>query len=325
MSIIDAHIHYGDIYPELTALLDEYAIKLLNICVVDDDFEEWRQQAADYRQLTQDAPQHYAWCTSFDLPRFDDPAYITQVLATLEQDFASGGAVACKVWKNIGLEVKAPDGSFFMVDDPLLDPIFDYIAASGKTLLAHIAEPLDCWLPLRESSPHYGYYSQYPQWHMYNQPDFPSHQTLIAARDRRLARHPNLCVVGAHLGSLEYDVAEVAARLERYPNFAVDTSARLADLAFQDSAKVRRFFIDYQERILFGTDVVLGQKPSTLSPAERTAALADLRQTYQTHFAYFESDGLVTVRGRQVQGLGLPPEVLQKIYYDNARAWYPGL
>ena len=54
-------------------------------------------------------------------------------------------------------------------------------------------------------------------------------------------------------------------RLDRYPNLAVDISARLGDLAFQDSAKVRDFFLAYQDRILFGTDVVMRQRPSTMS------------------------------------------------------------
>jgi len=79
-----------------------------------------------------------------------------------------------------------------MPDDPLLDPIYARIAARNKSLLMHIAEPLACWLPLDEKSPHYGYYSQNPEWHMYGKKRFPSHQELIQARDNVVARHPNL-------------------------------------------------------------------------------------------------------------------------------------
>src|SRR2546423_1885391 len=83
--------------------------------------------------------------------------------------------------------------------------------------------------------------------------DLPSHQELIAARDAVAAQHPTLRVVGAHLGSLEYDVDEIARRFDQHPNFVVDISARLTDFALQDTAKVRRFCIQYQERILWGT------------------------------------------------------------------------
>jgi len=324
MSIIDAHIHYGDDHPDLVAFFDEYNLKLLNICVAHSG-ESWQTtQAERYRDLSARRPNHFAWCTTFDLPRFDDPDYVESVIQQLDQDFEAG-AVACKVWKNIGMEVKTPAGDFFMVDDPLLDPIFEHIARWDRTLLMHIAEPLACWQPLDEQNPHYGYYSRNPEWHMYTRPDYPSHQQLMDARDHLIEKHPDLRMIGAHLGSLEYDVDEVAARLDRYPNFAVDTSARLVDMAIQDSEKVRQFFIDYSDRILFGTDVVMRQPPSAMNPEERAQAIQSLRETYEMNFAYFESGEDLTLRGRNTRGLALPQEVLTRIYRTNAERWYPGL
>jgi hypothetical protein len=322
--MIDAHIHYGDDDPALLALLAEFDLKLLNVCVAHDAHGAWRSQADTYGRLAQAHPGRFAWCTSFDLPRFADPTYIDQVIAGLDRDFAAG-AIACKMWKNIGMEVKTPDGAFAMPDDSRFDPIYEHLTAIGKPLLTHIAEPLACWQPLDERNPHYGYYSRSPQWHMYGRSDYPSHETLMAARDRVLAKHPRLRMIGAHLASLEYDVAVLAARLERYPNLAVDISARLVDLAIQDSATVREFFIRYQDRILFGTDVVMRQPPSTLAEPERTAVLQSLRDTYQLHFAYLESDRPLTVRGFETVGIQLPQPVLDRLYRDNALAWYPGL
>jgi predicted TIM-barrel fold metal-dependent hydrolase len=322
--MIDAHIHYGDHDPALLALLAEFDLKLLNICVAQDAHGAWRTQANTYCALAQTHPRRFAWCTSFDLPRFDDTTYVEQVIAGLDRDFAAG-AVACKIWKNIGMAVKRPDGDFLMPDDPLFDPIYEHLATIGKPLLTHIAEPLACWQPLDERNPHYGYYSRNPQWHMYGRDDFPSHETLMAARDRVLAKHPRLRMVGAHLASLEYDVAVLAERLDRYPNLAVDISARLVDLAIQDSATVREFFLRYPDRILFGTDVVMRQPPSTLAEPERTAAIQSLRETYQLHFAYLASDRPLTVRGFATVGIHLPQPVLEQIYLHNALAWYPGV
>lgn len=322
--MIDAHIHYGDDAPALLTLLEQLDLKLLNICVAEDAHGQWRSQAATYARLAQTYPQRFAWCTSFDLPRFDDPAYVEQVIAGLDRDFAAG-ALACKVWKNIGMEVKRPTGEFVMPDDPLFDPIYAHIAARGKTLLTHIAEPLACWQPLNEQNPHYNYYSRHPEWHMYGRSDWPSHEQLMAARDQVLAKHPRLRMVGAHLASLEYDVAVLADRLDRYPNLAVDISARLVDLAIQDSAKVRDFCLRYQDRILFGTDVVMQTAPSTVPIAEQAALITYLRNTYDLHFAYLAGDQPLQVRGRATIGLHLPPAVLDKIYVTNARVWYPGI
>jgi predicted TIM-barrel fold metal-dependent hydrolase len=326
MAIIDAHIHYGDDHPDLLALLDEFDLTLFNICVAHEqgEWRDWPNQAERYRLLTDRYPQRFGWCTTFDLPRFDDPEYVDKVIEGLDHDFAAG-AVACKVWKNIGMEVKTPAGDFFMVDDPLFDPIFDHIAARGRTLLTHIAEPLACWQPLHEDNPHYGYYSRNPEWHMYNKPEFPSHARLMDARDHMIEKHPDLRIVGAHFGSLEYNVDEVAARLDRFPNFAVDISARLLDVALQDSDKVRQFFISYADRILFGTDVVMRTPPSQMDDETRAQAIQSLRETYQTHFAYFERGDEMTIRGRSTRGIALPADVLEKFYRTNAERWYPGL
>jgi predicted TIM-barrel fold metal-dependent hydrolase len=189
----------------------------------------------------------------------------------------------------------------------------------------HIGEPLACWQPLDEQNVHGGYYSAHPEWYMGDKPDHPSHAELIDARDRVLARHPRLRAVGAHLGSLEYDVAEIAQRLDRYPNFAVDTSARLHDLAHQDRESVRQFFLTYQDRVLFGTDIVQREPLSPLPEPERMERLRALQATYEAALAYYETTREVSSRGRSVRGLGLPDGVLAKLYAANARAWYPGL
>src|SRR5690606_29788376 len=138
--------------------------------------------------------------------------------AALDETFEDG-AVMTKIWKEIGLELKSPSGEFVLPDDPLFDPIYAHLARPGKPLLAHLAEPLEAWLPLDTAGVHYSYYSRNPEWHLYQRPEFPSHAALIASRDRIMEKHPDLVVIGAHLGSLEHDVDEVAARLDRYPNF----------------------------------------------------------------------------------------------------------
>ncbi len=324
--MIDSHIHFGDDSPEVLAFLDEHDLKLLNICVVVGDAHDWREQANLYGDLAKRYPNRFAWCTSFDLPKptDDQTEYVDRVCAQLADDFAAG-AIACKIWKNIGMEQRKADGRFLMPDDPILDPILDFVAKADRTLLGHIAEPLECWQPLNPDGVHYGYYSRNPEWHMYGKAEFPSHTALMDARDHMVEKHPNLRVVGAHFGSHEYSMVEVAKRLDRYPNYAVDISARLGDIARQDTEVVRDFLIRYADRVFFGTDFVLGQPLSTMPPATRQTVLNDWRDNYRTHWQYFERADVLTIRNRPTKGLGLPDETLRKFYGDSVRHWYPGL
>ena len=98
------------------------------------------------------------------------------------------------------------------------------------------------------------YYKEHPQYHMYLHPDYLSYDDQIVSRDHMLSRHPNLRVVGAHPGSLEWSVDELAKRLDLYPNFAVDMAAHICHFQVQDRQKVRDFIMKYQDRLLYGTD-----------------------------------------------------------------------
>jgi predicted TIM-barrel fold metal-dependent hydrolase len=326
--ILDAHVHYVGDHPDALALLGELDLKLLNVCVAHSPCVAWRGDAELFGRLAQQYPERYAWCTTFDPP--DDTAlagpvegqhYVDRVVAGLVEDFASG-AVAGKFWKNIGMEIRTPSGAFLMIDDPLFDPIYEYLASAGRPALMHIGEPLACWQPLTDANPHAGYYGAHREWYMGDKPDHPSHRDLIDARDRVLARHPRLNVIGAHLGSLEYDVTELADRLERYENFAVDLSARLPDLRLQRQENVRSLFMTYPERLLYGTDYVMRQPVSSLSEDERQAHLRGLSERYARELAYLRA-GSQAPEG--VRSLDLPQDVWARVVCTNAQQWYPDL
>lgn len=316
------HLHLLGDHPESLALLEELDLKVVNIAVSRDEAGKWREMAGGFRDLAHRYPRRYAWCTSFDMPRWDDPRYAEATIAAVEEDFAAG-AVAVKVWKNVGMDLRHPDGHHVMIDEPVFEPLLRHLEATGRTLLMHLAEPLACWQALTPDNPHYHYYSRFPEWHRHGRRNCPTHADILAARDRAMERHPGLRFIGAHLGSMEHDVDEIARRLERHPNFVVDTSARINDLALQDRTKVREFFLRWQDRVLFGTDLVSMKRHGELTDEERRAALATIRERYRTSFAFFETDDTFLHRGRQVRGIALPPEVLEKLYVTNTRRWLP--
>lgn len=249
----------------------------------------------------------------------NEPDYAQKVIAWLDEQFRLG-AVGVKIWKEVGMEIKDRDGKFILPDDPRFDPIYDYLAKRGKPLHAHLAEPVDAWLPLDKDSPHYSYYSQNPQWHLYGKPGYPSHAQIIAARDHILEKHPTLVMVGAHLGSLERDLDAIAARFDKFPNFYVDVAARTRNPARLPSEKVRAFFLKYPDRILYGLDQVwkpfLWPQPPT--EQQRQAHAQSLAVRYRADWDYYAGKGELTYNGRKTTALELPRDVLEKFYSGNA-------
>jgi predicted TIM-barrel fold metal-dependent hydrolase len=323
---VDVHSHIFDDVPEVVAMMDRCRFRIVNICVRGTDVERMRQAEAIAEQLqAKYGRERFRFASTFDLTHRDDPDYVDQVKRWLDASFEKG-AVMVKIWKEVGMEIRDPQGRFILPDDPLFDPIYAFLAERGKPLLAHLAEPLDAWRPLDPESVHYGYYSKNPEWHLYGRAGFPSHEAIIAARDRILERHPRLTVIGAHLGSLEHDVNELARRFDRYPNFSVDCSARTTDLTRQPHEKVRAFLIRYQERVLYGLDQTRRPDPQRESSAEERLRFAQgLEESYRRDFQYYAGEGEMEYRGKKVRCLGLPREVLENLYHGNAERLIPGL
>lgn len=321
---IDSHTHVLADSPAIIQWLKDLNLRVLNICVIDKDdpgFEGREPQTSQVKKVFHDTQGRAAWATTFDSEPFETPGYADKVNRQLNEDFAAG-AVAVKIYKPIGMLLQKKNGTYLMPDDPVFTPLLDNIAAHQKTVVAHIAEPDSAWESLAEmgpSNPDYGYYQRHPFWHMYLHPERPSKVSILAARDRLLAQHPQLRVVGAHLGSMERDVDEIAKRLDRYPNFAVDTAARVKYLMAQPKEKVRAFLTKYQDRILYGTDREL---TSAQNLPER---LKGASRSYAEDWQYFATDQVFERKGRKFHGLGLPASVLRKIYHDNAVRWLPGI
>lgn len=320
MEPIDTHVHAFKSDAELTNLIVRLRLHLLDICVSDShrSFGDLATEIARARSFVQSNHEHARLCVTFDPFHFQQKDFAEKTIREIRQEFAEG-AVAVKIWKNIGMELQTPDGRYVMPDDAAFQPIYREIAAENKTLVAHMAEPWSCWQPPNPDSPDYDYYKENPKWYMYLHPDHPRKEVILAARDHLLAQNPKLRVVGAHLGSMETDVDEIAKRFDRYPNFAVDTAARMEYLMIQPREKVRNFLIKYQDRVLYGTDLEF------LSDESSADALKDWQETYSRDWKFLATDQMLPYRGRQIKGLNLPEPVLRRIYHDNAVRWIPGI
>jgi len=209
-----------------------------------------------------------------------------------------------------------------MVDDPRFRPILDYLEKNFIPLIGHNGEPKDCWLPLDKMTFSKGYYSAHPEYHMYLNPEYPSYQEQINARDNMLKKHPRLKFVGAHLGSLEWSLEELAKRLDRFPNMSVDLS-RMSNLqlhALQRWQKTRNFFVKYQDQLIYGTDRAIN---AASNPADLEK---NIHESWMRDWKFFVTDDKITLSGfGDLKGLKLPKEVVDKIYLKNAERWLSAL
>jgi hypothetical protein len=318
---IDAHAHTFINGPALIAFLKRWNLHILNICVVAEHgrgYDEAAQPNRTAREFLHSTGGRAAWCSTFDPQDFEKPGFAEHSIQILNETFAEG-AIAAKIWKAIGMDLKKRDGSYLMADDPVFNSIYVDIAAHNRTLFAHLAEPASCWRSPNPASPDYGYYQQHPEWFMFLHPDHPSQETILAARDRLLANNPTLRVVGCHLGSMEVDVDEIARHFDLYPNFAVDTADRVPYLMMQSAEKVRAFLTKYQDRVLYGTDNGL------LPGVDSASTLPRWEEQYLREWKYFATDEWVEYQGKKYRGLALPSPILRKLYHDNAVRWVPGI
>jgi hypothetical protein len=225
------------------------------------------------------------------------------------------GAVGLKLLKDLGLVWRDRDGKLIPPDDPRFDPVWERAGELGVPVLWHCADPLAFFQPIDERNERWEELHRRPDWSFYGQ-DFPSHQELIDAQLRVIARHPQTTFICAHMANLPEQLAKLAAALDRYPNMHVETSARVAELGRQPYT-ARRFILKYADRIMFGTD-----GPGT--PDKLNPQFAFL-ETWDEYFPYVDDPSRFPPQGFwNIYGIGLPDDVLRKVYFENALRLLPG-
>lgn len=245
----------------------------------------------------------------------NDPAFGASEARRL-RDGVAAGAAGLKVWKTLGLRARDPAGRLVAVDDPRLDPLWATAGELGVPVTIHIADPIAFFEPLDETNERWEELVDHPDWQFWptrprDRPDldgFPPFDELIDGLEAVVVRHPATVFIGAHVGCAAEDLGRVSTILERCPGFHVDIAARLAELGRQP-VTARAFFLRWADRILYGTDV---------PPDPAVSAIhARFLETRDESFDYGTDDP--PSQGRwQIHGLGLPDDVLAKVYAGNA-------
>ena len=328
--VIDAHNHlFADTPAEkMVAVMDAVGVKVfMNLtgnCALPFDESGYTIRRRDFgiyrEQWMERVPGRFAAFTMAEFARWDDftidpdNGFAEQCIAALEAD-VRGGALGLKVTKELGLRFHDPKGRMIGVDDRRLYPVWKRAGEMGIPVLIHTSDPAAFFLPVDQDNEHYPTLLTYPGWSFHG--SHFSKEELLDQRTRMMAEHPRTTFICAHVANNPEDLPWVSDLLERLPNLCVDFSARMDELGRQPYT-AREFFIRWQDRILFGADMPVS--------VEMYRAYFRFLETRDEYFDYPGYVGETTNFTRwKIYGLGLPDDVLAKVYMENALRVIPGL
>ena len=231
----------------------------------------------------------------------------------------AAGAAGLKILKNLGLVVREEgrQGPLVKIDDPRFDPMWDAAGKLGLPVFIHTADPDAFFTPIDRFNERWDELGNHPDWSFYGK-DYPGKPDLLAQRNRVIERHPKTTFVGLHVANHPENLDEVSTWLRRYPNLHVEIGARIGELGRQPR-RARRFFDEFEDRILFGTDATPNGKSvpqQDLTPAMYHCYFRFL-ETLDEYFDY--SPAVIPPQGRwRIYGIGLSDRALKKVYYNNA-------
>ena len=257
-------------------------------------------------------PGRFLTYTLINFDDIDSPNWGEREAARLEESFKAG-AKGLKFHKTFGLRVRFKDGKLLRVDDPKLDPIWQACAKNDRPVTIHVADPAAFFTPLDRFNERWHELNKNPNWLFYGG-DNPNRQDLLDQLHRVIEKNPQTTFINTHFGNNAEDLASVAEKLDKYPNMFVDFDARISELGRQPHT-ARKFFLKYQDRILFGTDTT-----------PRREAFRIYYRFLETDDEYFDCAESHHLQGFwNIHGINLPPDVLEKIYRKNAERVLFGL
>jgi len=315
---VDVHNHLRKILDKDASFIKDYVKKMdeCNVHAIVSLDGAWGEKLDKHLEvLKKPYPDRFYIFARIDWSDLHKSDFSERAVEKLEKSVEKG-CQGLKISKGLGLRVKDEDGSYIKVDDPRLDPVWAKCGELGIPVMIHISDPVAFFTPLDRFNERLEELIDHPNW-MFNDPEYYSKEELLTQRNNVFEKHPDTNFIGAHVGTLPEDLSRVSEWLDKYPNFYVDISARCSDLGRQPYT-ARQFFLDYADRILFGTDGNAMGQP--------------IEEMYRLHWRFLESDDeyikIAKTHQRQarwrVYGLYLPDDVLKKVYQTNAFKLIPG-
>ncbi len=258
------------------------------------------------------------WPTGFP-PGINTDERLSSLPGKLESAIKMGAIGEGELWKNLGLTAKDESGKVLPVDDPRINPLWAKAGELGVPVLWHMGDPAPMFQPVNRFNERYVELRRYSEWSYYG-PGIPSRETILKGRENVLRKHPQTIFIGCHMGWNTDDLSYAAYLLDTYPNYYLDLSTTLSELGRQPYT-TRKFFIKYQDRILFGTDGGSLFTVKGWSVAKFYRAYFEFLETENEYIDY-PMQGAINQGSWKIYGINLPDSVLQKIYYKNTEKIY---
>jgi predicted TIM-barrel fold metal-dependent hydrolase len=308
--VIDVHNHLGGGKARLTpALVKRYlnemdAAGVATVVNLDGGWDNRLKETID--ALEHAYPGRFITFTLINFEGLDEPGWSDREVKRLEASFKAG-AKGLKFHKSLGLGVRHKDGTLLKVDDTRLDAIWAKCADFKKPVIIHVADPAAFFTPLDRYNERWHELNSNPGWLFYGE-KWPKREELLDALHRVIEKNPKTTFINTHFGNNAEDLASVADKLKKYPNMYVDIDARISELGRQPYT-ARKFFLKYQDRIMFGTDTTPNRE-----------AYRIYYRFLETDDEYFDCSASHHLQGFwNIYGIFLPDDVLDKVYRKNAQ------
>jgi len=316
--LIDGHVHFphyslGD---PLMSIMEEAGVGALAVVCTPD--ENRLSLVPDAMHLKGCFPERVYVFGGLDIsPLFMTPDIAGEAFAHYVDVLREMGADGIKMIEGkamIRKQLPIPD-----FDAPVYAPYWEKLAETQTPLIFHVNDPEEFWDP-----------EKVPDWAremgwFYGDGTYIDNEDQYRQVLNVLERHPKLNVTFAHFFFLSAQLERLAEYLDRYPNMRVDLTPgiEMYHNFSKNPLKAREFFLKYQDRILYGTDIganaLLADRESGIAREESLARVEVVR-------GFLEYDGPFTLNhegflfgGKEAvfHGINLPEEVLAKIYAKN--------
>ena len=313
--VIDIHNHLGGGKDHLTPERVKHYLAEMDAAgvrtVVNLDGGWGRRLEETLAALDEAHPGRFLTFALLDFSGIDDENWGRREAKRLEESFQAG-AKGLKIHKSLGLRHRYKNGKLMPVDDSKLDPVWRTCARYNRPVVIHVADPAAFFTPLDRFNERWHELGEHPNW-LFHGEQFPSRDEILAQRNRAIAKHPNTTFICAHFANNPEDLATVGKWLDTYPNMYIDPDARISELGRQPYT-ARKFFLKYQDRIMFGTDTT-----------PRRDAYRMYYRFLETDDEYFDCAGGHQRQGFwMIYGIFLPKNVLEKVYQTNAERLFFG-
>jgi predicted TIM-barrel fold metal-dependent hydrolase len=316
--VVDGHIHFPhpELMDDLVAVMERIGLAQANLVSVP-DLQTINQNAA-LIHFKAHHPERVYVCGALDYTQFwADTARGPEVLAGQIETLETIGFDGLKLVEGKPVVRKLLAMPF---DGPQYARLWAALEERGFPVVFHVADPEEFW-----DARHCPDWARARGW-FYGDGTYPPKEDLYAEVGRVLERHPGVKIILAHFYFLSADLVRASEFLDGHPHACFDLTpgvemylnfARAPDAA-------REFFIKYQDRLVYGTDIgainVQRDPSQGLDRAESLGRAWVVRRFLETDGPFTAPAGVghwLGMDSGRFHGIALPPDVLEKIYRAN--------